>query len=225
MRDWRLSYWFSDAFLGGRWMLTFLLIMNIPGTVYGYMWYGNQLAYTAKAFGLAFLPFVPDSPTASLFFSLFLLFLVKDMDRKRGYAVPPERVSLGRGVVEAFALITSFKYGIWAVAMIWAGAWQGDELGWQDWMLTLSHLGMAAEALLYIRFYRFSLVAAMVVSVWVLWNDAMDYGVGVFPWLSEVLMDDLTAVQWFTIGLSVISIAIAIVVGLRRVTKSLRESR
>ena len=30
-----------------------------------------------------------------------------------------------RGFIEAFALITSFKYGIWAVTMIWAGAWQG----------------------------------------------------------------------------------------------------
>ncbi|SDC41413.1 Uncharacterized membrane protein YpjA [Paenibacillus sp. UNCCL117] len=219
MDGWRLSYFVSRAFLGGRLMLLLMLLVNVPGTVYGYIWYGNQLAFTWEAFGPALLPFVPDSPTASLFFSLFLLYLLKDIDAGRGFAIPPERVGLGRGVVEAFALITSFKYGIWAVAMIWAGAWQGEAVSGQDWMLTLSHLGMAAEALLYVRFYRFSLGAVVIVGAWSLWNDAMDYGVGVFPWLAEVLQDDLTTIQWFTVGLSLIGIAIATAVWLMRTRK------
>ncbi len=48
--------------------LTLLLIVNILGTIYGYIWYGSQLAETPKKF----LLFVPDSPTASLFLLLYL---------------------------------------------------------------------------------------------------------------------------------------------------------
>ncbi|MEK8127373.1 DUF1405 domain-containing protein [Paenibacillus filicis] len=219
MGDWRLSYFFSNAFLGGRFMLFCLLVVNVPGTVYGYIWYGKQLAYTLDTYGPAFLPFVPDSPTASLFFSFFLLLLFKDVNREQGFALPPDKVSLGRGIVEAFAMITSFKYGIWAVAMIWAGAWQGDLVSWQDWMLTISHLGMAAEALLYARFYRFSLGAVLIVGVWALWNDLMDYGAGVFPWLPEALMDDLNVIQWFTVGLSLLGVGIALFLWRRRLSQ------
>lgn len=199
-------------------------MINLLGTVYGYQWYWNQLVYTSKQFGCLYLPFVPDSPTASLFFTLFIWLLLRNVDRQTGIAVPPKRAGWLRGFIEAFALITSFKYGVWAVVMIWAGAYQGDHIVWQDWMLTISHLGMAAEALLYARFYRYSLGAVTAVAVWTLWNDWMDYGAGVFPWLPEALMDDLGVIQRFTIGLSCVGIAIAIMIWLIRNLKSGRIS-
>jgi uncharacterized membrane protein YpjA len=49
--------------LGQRWILWFLLCVNLFGTIYGYLWYGYQLKETP----FQFLLFVPDSPTASLF--------------------------------------------------------------------------------------------------------------------------------------------------------------
>ena len=55
--------------LGNRYFLWLLLIVNIFGTIYGYYWYGWQLAETPTIF----LPFVPDSPTASLFFVIVLI--------------------------------------------------------------------------------------------------------------------------------------------------------
>jgi uncharacterized membrane protein YpjA len=79
-------------------MLVLLLIINIFGTAFGYYWYGSQLKNTPAIFWA----FVPDSPTASLFFVFVLLaFLLK-----RNF-----------GLMEALAIITLFKYGIWAVVM------------------------------------------------------------------------------------------------------------
>ena len=48
-------------------MLLLLLIINFFGTVYGYYWYLPQLTNTPAKF----LIFVPDSPTATLFFYSF----------------------------------------------------------------------------------------------------------------------------------------------------------
>lgn len=208
MPDWKISYFFSKEFLGSKFMLWSLFWVNLLGTLYGYEWYGNQLIYTAINMSPWFLPFVPDSPTASLFFTLFLVYLLNDRKREQQHIV--NKVSLLRGFVEAFAVVTSFKYGIWAVTMIMAGAYQGDTLVWQDWMLTISHLGMAAEVILYFQWYRYRLGAVLLVAYWALLNDFMDYAYGVYPWLPEVLMDDLPTIQWFTISLSLISVAVAL---------------
>ncbi|HCT1649856.1 TPA: DUF1405 domain-containing protein, partial [Staphylococcus aureus] len=43
--------------------LMMLLICNILGMIYGYIWYGEQLSHTPWQFKI----FVPDSPTAILF--------------------------------------------------------------------------------------------------------------------------------------------------------------
>ena len=53
-------------------MLYFLLICNLLGTVYGYIWYGSQMSATPWQF----IPFVPDSPTASLFLCIAILGLI-----------------------------------------------------------------------------------------------------------------------------------------------------
>lgn len=206
-----LTYYVSRPFLGSPLMLWSLFWINLLGTIYGYMWYGNQLVYTAQEMSPLYLPFVPDSPTASLFFTIFIVCLL--MDRKRassGAIEAPRQIGVVRGFIEAFGLITSFKYGVWAVSMIVSAAYQGDALVWQDWMLIGSHLGMAVEALLYFAFYRFGFVAITLVAAWVLWNDYMDYAVGVYPWLPEALLDDLQAVASYTVALSVSGIVIAV---------------
>lgn len=195
-------------------MLWGLFWVNFLGTIYGYIWYGDQLVYTFANDPAWFLPFVPDSPTASLFFTAFLLFLI--MDKRRG-TDEKAKISPWRSFIEAFAVITSFKYGVWAVTMIMTEAVQGDVLTWKDWMLVFSHLGMAVEALLYVMLYRFSIRAVAVVAVWVLLNDYMDYGHDVYPWLPEVLSDDLPDIALFTVILSLISVGIAaIMTRLRR---------
>ena len=60
-----------------------------------------------------------------------------------------------RPLIEALAVVTSLKYGLWAVTMIWLAEPQGDQLQWEHYMLIVSHLGMAVEGLLFVRFMMF----------------------------------------------------------------------
>lgn len=184
-----------------------LFIINFLGTIYGYYWYGNQLVYTVNEMNPWLVLFVPDSPTASLFFTMTLFFLIFDL-RQKGRSL--NRISPLRSWIEAFAVITSIKYGIWAVIMIFAGAAQGNPLNWQDWMLVASHLGMAAEVSLFSPFLRYGFGAVAVVAAWTCLNDVVDYYFGVFPWLPRVLHDDLPVIQTVTFSLSLFSIAMAI---------------
>lgn len=213
-----VSYFWSKDFLLSKKMLWAFFISNLLGTVYGYEWYWAQMVDTIANYPVWYVFFVPDSPTASLFFTLSIGFLLIDRSLDRQ---PSKLYRAIRGFVEAFALITSFKYGIWAVAMIWTGAWQGVPVGWDGWMLTGSHLAMAVEALLFVRWNTYKLTAILLVAVWTFWNDFMDYERGVFPRLPEVLVDNyLSNIEWFTVGLSVTGILIAIVCLLIRKNRS-----
>lgn len=194
-----LRLFMSREFLTSRNMLWTLLIVNVLGTIYGYIWYGEQLEWTASHKPLWMLPFVPDSPTASLFFSLSLVYLIVQAE---------PRSTIGRvvrSIIEALGVVTSVKYGIWAVAMIVAGASQGDSMVWQDWMLIASHLGMAVEGLLYLRFMSVGKSAVGVAVGWLVINDVVDYSFDVFPWLPKSLYDYLPTVCICTFGLTLFS--------------------
>lgn len=182
-----------------RFCLWSLFWVNLLGTLYGYEWYRNQLTDTAQNNPWWQLLFVPDSPTASLFFTLAIFFLL--LDRGKTHSHPHWL----RKTIEALAVVASVKYGIWAVAMIFAGQANGSALTWQDWMLVCSHLGMAAEALLYARFFHYRGAGIALAAGWVFANDWVDYRFGVFPWLPSVLYPYLTQIQWFTVGLSAVS--------------------
>lgn len=188
-----------------QWLLFWV---NLAGTVYGYIWYGRQLQYTYETLDKWLLPFVPDSPTASLFFTLSLLFMIVESSR-RSQRPRGAGWRVTRSFVDAFAVITSLKYGIWAVVMIAAGAVQGDPLVWQEWMLVASHLGMAAQVLVYAGGLRYGGAAVAAVACWTLFNDYLDYYRGIFPWLPSVLHDDLKLIERFTFGLSAVCIAAA----------------
>ncbi|MGN7761809.1 DUF1405 domain-containing protein [Paenibacillus sp. 22594] len=192
-------HWFERLFRH-RGVMWLLFIVNFLGTIYGYIWYGNQLEYTAKNYPSWLLPFVPDSPTASLFFTLALLLLL----------FPPKGIkgTLIRELIEALAVVTSVKYGIWAVSIIFAGGYQGDAISLKDWMLVVSHTGMAVEALIYARFFSFRRMLPLAL-LWAFANDMVDYSEGVFPWLPNVLEDDVIGVQYFTIALTFLSTAAA----------------
>ncbi|WP_246361999.1 DUF1405 domain-containing protein [Paenibacillus alba] len=203
-----IAYFWSKDFLLSKKMLWLFFITNLLGTIYGYEWYWLQMTETIAEKPLWYVYFVPDSPTASLFFTLTIGYLLIDY---RSTKKPSKLYQAIRGFIEAFALITSFKYGIWAVTMIWAGAWQGVPVGWDGWMLTASHLAMALEALLFVRWYRYKLTAIVLVAAWTFWNDFMDYERGVFPRLPDVLVDNYyRTIEGFTISLSVIGIIIAV---------------
>ncbi|PTM58707.1 DUF1405 domain-containing protein [Desmospora activa] len=191
---WKWCWQTFLSWLDHRWFLWLLFIINFLGTIYGFYWYKNQLVSIGSWLNL----FVPDSPTASAAFTLVLLvYLIKRRSP----------------LLEAFAAVTLFKYGIWAVAMIFAGAWLNEPplleaLRWTDWMLTISHLGMAWQAILYSRFFTFGIRELSLVAAWTLLNDCLDYGLGIHPWLQVSLYDHLAAVAAFTVGLSFVSLAL-----------------
>jgi uncharacterized membrane protein YpjA len=184
------------AFLANRNILLLLLIVNILGTLYGYYWYGWQLADTPAKF----LLFVPDSPTASLFFVFVLIaFLFK-----RNW-----------GLMEALAIVTLFKYGIWAVVMNLLVLVETGELDWISYMLIGSHLAMAIQGILYAPFYRIKVWHIIVTAIWTLHNDVIDY---VFMMLPRYPILDLYTPQigYFTFWLSILSIGLAYYFGVRK---------
>lgn len=181
---------FLKVILYNKSFMWLLFIVNLLGTIYGYYWYGSQLAITEPKFYI----FVPDSPTASLFFTLALLgWLFKKNWR----------------LIEALALITLVKYGVWAVVMnIWTYLETGS-IGWMGWMLVVSHFAMALQAILYIPFYRFAWVSIFIASVWTLHNDVIDYVFDQMP-IYRSLNRYADQIGYFTFWLSIACISIAI---------------
>lgn len=185
-----------------KWMLVLLFVVNILGTAYGYIWYGWQLADTP----VKFLAFVPDSPTASLFFSLVLLsFLFKKH-------IP---------LIEALAAVTLFKYGVWAVGMNVAGGLVSGNLSAANYMLMFSHGGMALEGLLYAAFYRIKPWHLLVAAIWVLHDVVIDYVFGMMP-RYPVLAGYENIIGYFTFWLSVLSIFLIYMLTLRTKHKPLK---
>ncbi len=178
--------------LRADWFCWGLFVINLLGSIYGFYWYKNQLIATEWYW----LIFVPDSPTASTFFTLVLgLYLI----RKRS------------PLLEAFAAITLVKYGTWAVVMIlWGGLVDTrpflEALNWQHWMLIGSHLGMALQAILYAPFYTFKWREIAGVAAWTLLNDFLDYRFDLHPWVAPPLEVYHLQMAIFTLLLSGFSI-------------------
>ncbi|MDQ1234718.1 putative membrane protein YpjA [Paenibacillus sp. SORGH_AS306] len=205
-----ISLLWSKALLTDRRVLWLLLICNAIGTVYGYIWYGLQLEYTLEIKPTWMIIFVPDSPTASLFFTVALAFIL--------YSPKQQWLIVIRKLFEALAVVTSVKYGVWAVVMIFWGVALGDPLYWQDWMLTASHLTMAVESLLFVRFFVFGWKYLVIALAWTLLNDYMDYSQHIYPWLTPLLVERLDQVRNFTVVLTFVS-ALAGALALRQARK------
>lgn len=174
------------SYLTHKTFLVLLLIVNIIGTIYGYIWYLPQLERTASHF----LIFVPDSPTASLFFC---------------FAVAAFLMRKNWPLMEALALVTLFKYGIWAVVMNLLTLSVSGDLSWQGYMLIGSHFAMAVQGILYAPFYRVKLWHIVAASVWTLHNDVIDYVFMQYPVYSQLHLY-IREIGYFTFWLSLVSI-------------------
>jgi len=168
--------------------LIVLFLINLFGTIYGYIWYESQLKITP----LIFILFVPDSPTASLFFTIFLLFFIFKKH------VP---------YIEALAVTSLFKYGIWAVVMNLFTLYVEGELVWQGYMLIASHAAMAVQGLLYIPYYKIKLKHLTVAGIVLLHNEIIDYVFGMMPIYSS-LNKYMNEIGYFTFWLSVLTLLI-----------------
>ncbi|HCW7230909.1 TPA: DUF1405 domain-containing protein [Staphylococcus aureus] len=143
--------------------LMMLLICNILGMIYGYIWYGEQLSHTPWQFKI----FVPDSPTAILFLviSISLILIQKQ-----------------NSIIDALAFVTLFKYGIWAVIMNILFIIEQGDITVNVLVLMFSHSIMAVQAIYFYPRFKRSMIGISVAMTWVFLNDYIDYFHLQFPY-------------------------------------------
>lgn len=143
--------------------LMMLLICNILGMIYGYIWYGEQLSHTPWQFKI----FVPDSPTAILFLviSISLILIQKQ-----------------NSIIDALAFVTLFKYGIWAVIMNILFIIEQGDITVSGLVLMFSHSIMAVQAIYFYPRFKRSMIGISVAMTWVFLNDYIDYFHLQFPY-------------------------------------------
>ncbi|HHZ6951603.1 TPA: DUF1405 domain-containing protein [Staphylococcus aureus] len=143
--------------------LMMLLICNILGMIYGYIWYGEQLSHTPWQFKI----FVPDSPTAILFLVISIsLILIRKQN----------------SIIDALAFVTLFKYGIWAVIMNILFIIEQGDITVNGLVLMFSHSIMAVQAIYFYPRFKRSMIGISVAMTWVFLNDYIDYFHHQFPY-------------------------------------------
>ncbi|HCU9528288.1 TPA: DUF1405 domain-containing protein [Staphylococcus aureus] len=143
--------------------LMMLLICNILGMIYGYIWYGEQLSHTPWQFKI----FVPDSPTAILFLVISIsLILIRKQN----------------SIIDALAFVTLFKYGIWAVIMNILFIIEQGDITVNGLVLMFSHSIMAVQAIYFYPRFKRSMIGISVAMTWVFLNDYIDYFHIQFPY-------------------------------------------
>ncbi|HDH1988312.1 TPA: DUF1405 domain-containing protein [Staphylococcus aureus] len=143
--------------------LMMLLICNILGMIYGYIWYGEQLSHTPWHFKIL----VPDSPTAILYLviSISLILIQKQ-----------------NSIIDALAFVTLFKYGIWAVIMNILFIIEQGDITVNGLVLMFSHSIMAVQAIYFYPRFKRSMIGISVAMIWVFLNDYIDYFHLQFPY-------------------------------------------
>lgn len=143
--------------------LMMLLICNILGMIYGYIWYGEQLSHTPWQFKI----FVPDSPTVILFLVISIsLILIRKQN----------------SIIDALAFVTLFKYGIWAVIMNILFIIEQGDITVNGLVLMFSHSIMAVQAIYFYPRFKRSMIGISVAMTWVFLNDYIDYFHLQFPY-------------------------------------------
>jgi uncharacterized membrane protein YpjA len=185
--------------LFAKWFLVLLLMINVGGTIYGYIWYGWQLERTEPIFWL----FVPDSPTATLFFC---------------FAIIGWLLNTHWRIFEALALVSNMKYGLWAVAMnAFAIVKLDGDVDFTAYMLIASHFLMAVQVVLYVPKYDFKPIHIIITAIIVLHNEIIDYVFGQMP-IYSMLNEYMNEIGYFTFWLSIASILYAVYVYKARVS-------
>ncbi|HDG6142296.1 TPA: DUF1405 domain-containing protein [Staphylococcus aureus] len=152
--------------------LMMLLICNILGMIYGYIWYGEQLSHTPWHFKI----FVPDSPTAILFLVISISMIL---------------IQKQNSIIDALAFVTLFKYGIWAVIMNILFIIEQGDITVNGLILMFSHSIMAVQAIYFYPRFKRSMIGISVAMTWVFLNDYIDYFHLQFPYY-----DFITTYVW-----------------------------
>jgi uncharacterized membrane protein YpjA len=199
-----LRNFFTAVALDRRWWWV-VLGVNFFGSLYGFWWYRGQLLATPRWQWLI----VPDSPGATFLLCIWLAFLLAGVDWRKP----------GMQVLGAIAFVSNMKYGLWTATVLPEA---GTKFGWEfDFiMLSCSHAAMWVEGLLYARFYKPALPAALCALGWMWFQDLIDYFVlnthSTLPYDSE-----LAFARFMAIILSTLWGGFLVWQALRELTKSI----
>lgn len=158
------------AMLARSWFLVIVIILNILGTVWGFFWYGHQLAETPWYL----LLFVPDCPLHALFFAVFAYWLLSGNQMTAAW----------QQWIAWAGVLGGIKYGVWTVVIL--GQYfmtTGQPPAGEELLLLVSHAGMLLQGLAYLQYLPSNGMAAVLAVAWFAVNDAFDYLGGTYPTL------------------------------------------
>lgn len=167
------KFWnFVDYYIEQKWFIITLIILNLFGSIYGFTLYKEQLLDNS----LKFLIFIPDSPLASILFTIYLVLFLFN-----------KKVVL----IEALAAISLFKYGIWTIMIVIWGGWATEAsviklitletISGKDAVLIFTHILMVLQAIIFYRKYSFGFWSIFFTGVWLFLNDLFDYTMDIHP--------------------------------------------
>lgn len=135
-----------------------LVLINVGGTAFGFWYYRAQFALEP----VVMLPFVPDSPTATLFFTLSLVLWAYGRDSE---------------YFNALAFLGCWKLGLWTMYVLLMFAEDAPASASLSMyiFLVVSHLGMAVQAFLIPAYGSFNFRGVAVAVAWYGFNDLVDY--------------------------------------------------
>ncbi len=105
------------------------------------------------------------------------------------------------------------KYGIWTITA-WLLYWRSTaellgspHFSVESISMTIAHIGLAAQGLFLLTYFRPTPVATMAALLWFGTSDFVDYGLGFYPAIPEQLIS-LEIMQWSTVTVTVTLVAI-----------------
>jgi uncharacterized membrane protein YpjA len=156
-------------FFNAPWFYNALLLINFFGTIYGFYWYAGQFAATP----LYLWPFVANSPLSVLYF--FIVLVLITMGKRSPFW-------------EGLAYFGLIKHGLWTVVIITIYQLAGNIYP-ENFLLWFGHALMALQAVLFWYYFGLpiSLLQAAAISGWYLFNDYLDYVVGIYPYVDPII--------------------------------------
>lgn len=112
------------------------------------------------------------------------------------------------------------KYGIWTITawlLFWrntAAVYGAPLFTFDSIFMTITHIGLVAQGILLLTYFRPTLLAAGVSFLWFGASDYVDYGLGFYPAIPEEFIP-LGVMQWSTVTVTVLLSALYAWVGLQ----------
>lgn len=153
-----------------------LIAANVLGTFFGFYYYMPQLMTTE----IFLWPLIPDSPTSTILIAFSLYIFMSG-----GLEKVPEKFE---EAVHGLAFIGNIKYGLWTVFVLlkFQPEFTAINTTGMYLFLVVSHLGMFLQAFLVLDYIDISKKISGLALGFFLFNDIVDYSLGIHTSLPEV---------------------------------------